>query len=72
VSHNLYSGETCSGITCTANEHCCEGHICMHDTDESKMNWGMVTFFMSTKQTQGLFGLVDSYLLSCKNLNGNF
>lgn len=34
-SHNLYSGETCSGKTCTANEHCCEGHTCV-DTDESK------------------------------------
>jgi len=33
-SHNLYSGETCSGKTCTANEHCCEGHTCV-DTDET-------------------------------------
>jgi len=28
--------EACSGKTCTANEHCCEGQVCV-DTDESKL-----------------------------------
>ena len=27
--------DPCNGKTCTANEHCCEGHVCV-DTDESK------------------------------------
>ena len=25
----------CSGKMCTANEHCCKGHVCV-DNDESK------------------------------------
>ena len=28
--------DVCSGKTCTANEHCCEGQVCV-DTDESKL-----------------------------------
>ena len=27
--------DPCNGRTCTANEHCCDGHVCV-DTDESK------------------------------------
>ena len=27
--------DPCNGKTCTANEHCCDGHVCV-DTDESK------------------------------------
>lgn len=26
--------DPCNGKTCTANEHCCTGHVCV-DTDDS-------------------------------------
>ena len=31
--------DACSGKVCTANEHCCEGQVCV-DTDESKLGGG--------------------------------
>lgn len=31
--------DACSGKICTANEHCCEGQVCV-DTDESKLGGG--------------------------------
>ena len=27
--------DPCNGKTCSANEHCCDGHVCV-DTDDSK------------------------------------
>ena len=34
--------DPCNGKTCTANEHCCNGHVCV-DTDESKSQQCMKT-----------------------------
>ena len=36
--------DPCNGKTCSANEHCCEGHVCV-DTDDSK-------FFQITKNVK--------------------
>ena len=31
--------DPCSGKQCTANEHCCDGHVCV-DVDENDQNPG--------------------------------
>ena len=33
--------DPCAGKQCTANEHCCDGHVCV-DVDENDQNPGKI------------------------------
>ena len=39
--------DPCNGKTCSANEHCCDGHVCV-DTDDSKFS----IYFILVKWTK--------------------
>jgi hypothetical protein len=64
--------EVCSGKTCTANEHCCEGQVCV-DTDETTGTclpiWGKKQGEVCYKDNDcesGFLCVEDSGLRSCQ------
>ena len=52
--------DPCAGKQCTANEHCCDGHVCV-DVDENDQNPGKIqiaclTLFKLTFAESRVFG----------------
>ena len=56
--------DPCNGKTCTANEHCCDGHVCV-DTDESKYSQKQQSMKKKTPKDKSIY---DGFL--CTMIQG--